>query len=102
RAEPKDGGEGPALAAAESLEGSERLLGEQGLDFLDLELPSPGDLGDGEIALGARAGEPLVVLLHHATALGARRAQGGVVARHGVGPVVLGALDDAARHLLDL
>ncbi len=94
------GVEQPAHLVAEAQQRADLAVAQQGFDLVVLELAAGDDLPGAPVA--ALAGELLVVLLHHAAALRARRLQGDELAGHGVGFVALGALDDLARHLGDL
>ena len=72
---------------------------EQIFDFFNLKCASTRRFAHGEFAL--RAGETTVVFFDHATAIRTRRFQRSIVARHGVGFVFFGTLDDDLRHFGD-
>mmetsp|Transcript_3271 Transcript_3271/g.11449 ORF Transcript_3271/g.11449 Transcript_3271/m.11449 type:complete len:1068 (-) Transcript_3271:367-3570(-) len=102
------GREGPAGLGAEALQRADLLGAQELLHLGQLEAAAAGDLADGKTtgvvatATLARAGEAAVVLLHHTTALRARRLQRRVVARDGVAVVALGLGDHLLGHGCDL
>src|ERR1051326_4308011 len=77
--EADDRGEGPALAAAKSLQRAELFLADQPLDLLRLHEAARQKSGQAEIALLAL--EPAVILLDHGAALGAGRFEIAEIAR---------------------